>query len=217
MSSELSRSACLRPEVVQSGGVVVENPEFAIRADIVFLAQHRYRIQLSGRAGLSVVSADNQVVPTGVFEDPGYIVVCPPGDQDVMVPERVVGELSVFDLVTTCRRVVDPRYPLGRIRMNPRRRVGNKSRTSLMSNMKQKTTLGARNKAKPLVRRVPGKYLKESQLTRLPLAICSATAITLCLDNHIRRRKLSVSSTSPAPALSSCRASWQLHRGRDSS
>ena len=61
MSGELSCSACLRPENLQSGGVVVENPEFAIRADIVFLAQHRYRIQLSGRAGLSVVSADNQV------------------------------------------------------------------------------------------------------------------------------------------------------------
>ena len=217
MSGELSCSACLRPEVVQSGGVVVEKPEFAIRADFLFLTQHRYRIRLSGRPGVSVVNADNQVVPTGVLEDPGYIVVCPPGDEDVMVPERVFGELSVFDLVTTCRRVIDPRYPLGRIRMNPRHRVENKTRTSLVSDMKQKTTLGARDKAKPLVRRVPGKYLKGSQLTRLPLAICSATAITLCLDNHIRRRKLSVSSTSPAPALSSYLASWQLHRGRDSS
>ena len=84
MSGELSCSACLRPEVVQSGGVVVEKPEFAIRADFLFLTQHRYRIRLSGRPGVSVVNADNQVVPTGVFEDPGYIVVCPPGDQDVM-------------------------------------------------------------------------------------------------------------------------------------
>ena len=214
MSSELSRSACLRPEVVQSGGVVVENPEFAIRADFLFLTQHRYRIRLNGQAGVSVVNADNQVVAAGVIEDSGYIVVCPPGDEDVLVPERVFGDLSVFDLVTTCRRVVDPRYPLGRIRMNPRRRVGNKSRTSLMSNMKQKTTLGARNKAKPLVRRVPGKYLKRSQLTRLPLAIRSTTAMSLCLDNHIRRRKLSVSSASLA--LSSSMASRRPHRARDS-
>ena len=214
MSGELSSSACLRPEVVQSGGVVLENPEFAIRADFLFLTQHRYRIRLNGQAGVSVVNADNQVVAAGVLEDPGYIVVCPPGDEDVMVPERVFGELSVFDLVTTCRRVVDPRYPLGRIWVNPRSRVGNKSRTSLLSNMKQKTTLGARNKAKPLVRRVPGKYLKRSQLTRLPLAICSTMVILLCLDNHIRRRKLSVSSASLA--LSSSSASRRPHRARDS-
>ena len=110
MSGELSCSACLRPEVVQSGGVVVEKPQFAIRADFLFLTQHRYRIRLSGRPGVSVVNADNQVVPTGVFEDPGYIVVCPPGDQDVMVPER--GSWGTFclrpgnDVQARCRPTV---------------------------------------------------------------------------------------------------------------
>jgi len=71
MSGELSSSACLRPEVVQSGGVVLENPEFAIRADFLFLTQHRYRIRLNGQAGVSVVNADNQVVAAGVLENPG--------------------------------------------------------------------------------------------------------------------------------------------------